>query len=157
MVANILMMLNTDWPALIVSTLSFIVAIAALVYTIYDNNKETARNNAILRQNLRLDFSKRYQDLMTAMPEGLEFSLKYALLYFDLCAEEYRLEQESPDIIGGYTWQLWKEGMIDTLDKHPELTLLWQDHRKQYATTNDNETESFQKFFDSLVAKHSSN
>ena len=88
MVANILMMLNTDWPALIVSTLSFIVAIAALVYTIYDNNKETARNNAILRQNLRLDFSKRYQDLMTAMPEGLEFSSKYALLYFDLCAEE---------------------------------------------------------------------
>lgn len=145
--------MTTDWPALIVSFISLVVAVIALRYTYRSDNEETARNTAILRQNLRLDFSRRYQDLMTAMPEGLEFTKKFALLYFDLCAEEYRLHQESPDMIGSYTWDLWQEGMEDTLQNHPELATLWKEHRNNYGSTNGTETESFQTFFDDLVSK----
>lgn len=147
--------LTTDWPALIVSLISLVVAVIALRYTYRTDNEEAVRNTAVLRQNLRLDFSRRYQDLMTAMPEGLEFTRKFALLYFDLCAEEYRLQQEAPDMIGTYTWELWKEGMKDILDNHPELADFWQANRKDYESTNDSETESFQTFFDGLVSKHS--
>lgn len=145
--------LTTDWPALTVSLISLVVAVIALRYTYRTDNEEAARNTAILRQNLRLDFSRRYQDLMTAMPEGLEFTRKFALLYFDLCAEEYRLHQEAPDMIGAYTWKLWQEGMTDTLENHPELAVHWKTHRDGYASTNDSETESFQTFFEGLVYK----
>lgn len=155
MTTILILTLITDWPALIISFTSLVVAVIALRYTYRTDNEEAVRNTAVLRQNLRLDFSRRYQDLMIAMPEGLEFTRKFALLYFDLCAEEYRLHQEAPDMIGSYTWKLWKEGIEDIIRNHPELALHWQDNRNGYASTNDSETESFQTFFDGLVAKHS--
>ena len=63
-------------------------------------------NSRVLKNPLRLDFSKRYQDLMTAKSDEPEFSKKYACLYFDLCSEEYRLHSREPDMIGEETWEL---------------------------------------------------
>ena len=127
-----------------ITIVSVLIAAWALKYTVNHDSK-------VLRHSLRLDFSKRYQDLMTAMPDGLEFNRKFALLYFDLCAEEYRLHQEAPEMIGSYTWLLWQEGMEDTLENHPELAFHWKSNRNAYASTNDSETESFQTFFDDIL------
>lgn len=135
--------------------LSLTIAVLSLIFAIVVAVGGYFYNSRVLKANLRLDFSKRYQDLMTAMPEGPEFSEKYACLYFDLCAEEYRLHSRNSKMIGDYTWQLWEEGMALTLENHPELSTIWQKYRNDYATTYPGEKESFQQFFDGKFSPQS--
>lgn len=132
---------EVDILSLAIAGLSLILAIVIAVGGHYHNSK-------ILKATLRLDFSKRYQDLMAAMPQDEAFNERFALLYFDLCSEEYRLWQQHTGMVDDQTWLLWEEGMETALNKHPELTDYWQAHRNDYASTLLNEKESFQTFFD---------
>ncbi|MBD5420944.1 MAG: hypothetical protein HDR47_06910 [Bacteroides sp.] len=133
---------------------SFVIALQTLRYTVRNNNEEAHKNTAILNNTLRLDFSKRFQDLMTAMPAGRGFDERFGRLYFDLCSEEYRLWQQYNGMVDDYTWQLWEEGMESTLGKHSELADFWHIHRHEYATTQPSEGESFQVFFDRKMEKY---
>ena len=143
--------LTTAFISLIIASGSFYIAVRTHRYTVSTNNEEAKKNTAILNNTLRLDFSKRFQDLMTAMPAEAEFSERFARLYFDLCSEEYRLWQQGNGMIDDYTWQLWREGMESTLGKHPELAMHWKVKRYEYAAMQSSETESFQQFFDEKV------
>ena len=129
----------------IITIVSIVIAVRSLRYTINHDNK-------VLRHSLRLDFSKRYQDLIAAMPEGTGVSERFALLYFDLCSEEYRLWQQDNSMVDDHTWHLWKEGMESALKKHPELTDHWIRHRGDYRSTQPNEEKSFQEFFDGMLS-----
>lgn len=133
-------------------TFAIVLAAASIVVAIIIAFCGYRYNSNVLKNTLRLDFSKRYQDLMTAKSEDPEFSEKYACLYFDLCSEEYRLHSREPGMIGKETWELWKEGMEWMLSEHPELKDYWEKKRENYTTRLKGERKSFQTFFDELVA-----
>lgn len=135
--------------ALLISVISIAVAIVSLLVSIKDSFNTVKNNNRIHTTTLLLDFSKRYQDIMLAMPEDETKKKKFILLYFDLCSEEFRLHQKSEEekdgLIDKKTWNLWVEGMEIAM-KNPLYKAIWRNHRKDYASEN----AKFQKFFDRI-------
>ncbi len=135
-----------DSAALLVSVLAMIAAFI----TIFCSNKA---NRNIQSITLRLDFSHRYQEIMLGMPDSNEPDKikKYVLLYFDLCSEEYRLWKSDDGIVDDTTWQLWKEGMKDLMDTHPEYRKIWEDNKSNYQSLSDKGPDTFYNFFDTQI------
>ncbi len=135
-----------DTAALLVSAL----AMVAAFITIFCSNKA---NRNIQSITLRLDFSHRYQEIMLAMPDSKDADKieKYVLLYFDLCSEEYRLWKSDDGIVDDTTWQLWKEGMKDLMDTHPEYRKIWEDNKSNYRSISDQGPDTFYNFFDTQI------
>ncbi len=136
----------TELVAVGISALGVIAAFGA----IYFSNKG---NRNIQSITLRLDFSHRYQEIMLAMPDSNEPDKikKYVLLYFDLCSEEYRLWKSDDGIVDDTTWQLWKEGMKDLMDTHPEYRKIWEDNKSNYQSLSDKGPDTFYHFFDTQI------
>lgn len=140
--------------SLMLAIVSLIISFGTLAFTFFTYCCQVRKNNKVLRNSLHLDFSKRYQDLIIAIPEGEGFSEKFASLYFDLCSEEYRLRQKESRIIDAKTWELWEDGMKSVLDDHPELLGHWEKNRVNYGTLTDKKKQSFQNYFDQLLHCH---
>lgn len=130
-----------DYNNIIIASVTLV---AALITVCYSNEA----NRKLLKTTQLLDFSKRYQEIMLAMPEDEKRIEKYVLLYFDLCSEEYRLKNSS-DIVDNTTWNLWKDGMEYLMSRHASYRQIWYKHRNEYFSKND----TFQSFFDSIVSQ----
>lgn len=144
-----------DWGGVIASIPPAIVAIVAIVYSNIGNRR--LQNTTIL-----LDFSKRYQEIMLAMPDEENKQEKYILLYFDLCSEEYRLRKKSKskrrnvfhrvfnwrdELVDIDTWKLWEDGMKIFMTTKAKSRQIWKENRMDY------DSDDFQCFFDEIVAK----
>ncbi|MDE5870855.1 MAG: hypothetical protein K2H22_02765 [Muribaculaceae bacterium] len=143
-----------DWNALIATLPTAVVAIVAIVYSNIGNRHSQSTS-------IMLDFSRRYQDIILAMPEDEARQDRYILLYFDLCSEEYRLYQKSKQNrkkilhkifrtgnapVDETTWDLWEDGMRNLMKNNATYRQVWKENRKDYAS------DSFQSFFDEIVA-----
>lgn len=130
------------------------VAIVAIVYSNIGNRHSQSTS-------IMLDFSRRYQDIILAMPEDEARQDRYILLYFDLCSEEYRLHQKSRlnrkkilhkifrtgnAPVDETTWDLWEDGMRNLMKTNARYRQLWKNNREDYGS------DSFQSFFDGIVA-----
>ena len=97
-----------------ISSIALSVAITALVYQMYQSNKQARLQNFS-------NYTQRYQDIFLNLPiqiESINFNLnkigseeKELILrrlraYFDLCSEEYYLNQNN--YIDKKVWILWK-------------------------------------------------
>jgi len=88
----------------------------------------------ILKRQLKLNFfseyTKRYQEIILHFPENInstDFSfekldskvkdgtMRYMRVYFDLCGEEYNLNQE--EYIEKAIWNYWEDGMKSAFSK----------------------------------------
>ena len=144
-----------DWNALIATLPTATVAIVAIIYSNIGNRHSQSTS-------IMLDFSRRYQDIILAMPEDESRQDRYILLYFDLCSEEYRLHRKSRQNrkkilhrifrtgnspVDETTWDLWEDGMRNLMKTNARYRQLWKDSREDYAS------DSFQSFFDGIVGE----
>jgi hypothetical protein len=101
----------------IISTVTALVAVAALVYQLSVAKKQIKLQNFI-------EFTKRYQEIILNFPESINEStfaieslepevknktLRYMRAYFDLCFEEFTLHKKG--FIDNDLWEIWKSGM----------------------------------------------
>ena len=108
-----------------------LVAIAGLFWQIWTSNKQS-------KMQTFLTYTQRYQDIVIHLPIGVESDkfeltkdpkerediLRWLRSYFDLCSEEYYLNQSS--LVDGKVWSLWKAGMSDSLKK-PAFIQAWKE------------------------------
>ena len=111
-------------------------AVFTVVFSVHSHNR-------MMRSNLILEFSRRYQEIMLAMPADESKAEKHILLYFDLCSEEYRMKEQLK--VDSTTWELWKDGMRDCFRHHPAFRKVWEKHRNEYRS------DDFYMFIDDLL------
>lgn len=97
------------------------------------------------------EYTRRYQDIILHMPaeESHPEWLKYVQLYFDLCSEEFHLQEMG--LIDDKVWRLWVEGMQETM-KQKSLRTAWKYPLGQLYTD-----ESFISFMDNTIINFCSN
>ena len=113
-------MSTADW----IQTFALIVALFALLISIFFNRKQLKIFNDQLRLNFFADYTKRYQEIVLNFPEDInqpDFdygklsdevrnkTLRYMRVYFDLCSEELHLWKNGN--IENETWKNWQEGI----------------------------------------------
>jgi hypothetical protein len=109
--------LDSQAIANIISTVTALAAIAALIYQL------RAAKRQIKLQNF-IEFTKRYQGIILNLPERINDptfaiellgpreknkTLRYMRAYFDLCFEEFTLHKKG--LIDNDLWEMWKSGM----------------------------------------------
>ncbi|NTU49692.1 MAG: hypothetical protein HGA87_02145 [Desulfobulbaceae bacterium] len=107
----------------LISTGAVIVAIAALAYQIYQSNIQARLQNFT-------NYTQRYQDIFLNLPIDIESNsynldkldkdkkeetLRWIRAYFDLCSEEFYLNQNR--YLDKNVWILWEAGMRDCMKK----------------------------------------
>ncbi|RUO63949.1 hypothetical protein SAMN06297229_1885 [Pseudidiomarina planktonica] len=112
----------------IVSVLSAIIAFA---FAVYSFKKQ-------LKLNFFADYTKRYQEISlnfpvtvyenefsydNLSPEIREHTLRYMRAYFDLCSEEYFLNENKN--LDKKTWKEWESGMKASFSK-PAFRKAWK-------------------------------
>ena len=112
-----------------------VVAVGAMAWQLRLSNKQS-------KMQTFLTYTQRYQDIIINMPVGIEsdnFSienleekerehlLRWLRAYFDLCSEEYFLNQNK--LVDTNAWQLWESGMTDSLKK-PAFIKAWTEIQK---------------------------
>lgn len=117
-------MTNSDWISLgsaIATFLGVLVAIVALW-------KQMRKLSEQLMIQQFSDYTKRYQEIILHFPENINEAnfllsthpentrtMRYMRAYFDLCFEEWYLNQRS--LIDKEIWKVWKSGMEAALSK----------------------------------------
>lgn len=106
-----------------------IVAIVALAWQIWTSNKQS-------KMHTFLAYTQRYQDIVKNFPIGVESKdfelskeknekeslLRWMRSYFDLCSEEYYLNENK--FIDNKVWILWEGGIKDSISK-PAFVQAW--------------------------------
>ena len=113
-------MSTADW----IQTFALLVALFALLVSIFFNRKQLKIFNDQLRLNFFSDYTKRYQEIVLNFPEDINRpvfdyeklsvevrnkTLRYMRVYFDLCSEELHLWKNGN--IESDTWENWQEGI----------------------------------------------
>ena len=121
---------------------TIIVMFATLLWQIIGYKK-------VARYTLFAEYTKRYQEIMLALPEDLgeetAFENKeksYLRAYFDLCSEEYFLHKKGN--LNKEVWKEWKEGMKIAFNKKAIFDY-WQEKKTCY--------EDFNKFVEKELIK----
>lgn len=103
-----------------------LVTLAAIFITRCDAHKQNKQMLKQSRMSLFAEYTRRYQDIMVRMPASVysgRFDAKepevvgFMRLYFDLCSEEYWLNEEK--MLPERTWSIWVEGMQTTMNQEP--------------------------------------
>ncbi|MDE5566955.1 MAG: hypothetical protein K2J12_00800 [Muribaculaceae bacterium] len=100
------------------SLLTLILSVISIGVSIYAFVNSFRQKNEHHKTLLFCDYTRRYQDIILAMPDSLYKGdatvsdmeiIRHMRLYFDLCSEEYYLRQKGyiPDDI----WKFWVDGM----------------------------------------------
>ncbi|MBR1526817.1 MAG: hypothetical protein IJ640_09200 [Prevotella sp.] len=114
----------------VVSSLSAVVAVVALVYS----------NRYMIKQSKEMffaEYTKRYQDIILNMPNTDDDEAqvqKYMRLYFDLCSEEYHLYKRGR--IPSDVWELWEDGMRLSVRRERYMRA-WEQLKNEYKTNTD--------------------
>jgi hypothetical protein len=124
-------MTNSDWISLgsaIATFLGVVVAIVALW-------KQMRKLSEQLMIQQFSDYTKRYQEIILHFPENINeanfvlashpentSTMRYMRAYFDLCFEEWYLNQRR--LIDKEIWKVWKGGMEAALSK-PAFKQAW--------------------------------
>lgn len=114
-----------------------------------------------IRQDLQnkffQDYTKRYYDIMSKLPfevhtQEIDFSelnkdkteiLKYIMLYFDLCSEEYHLFLEKK--INKKVWNEWKSGIENNFRKKTFVNAWFKITENKYTGYYPNFTKLVEK------------
>ena len=129
---------------------------AALLTIVFTQLNAKRQNKRLLEQNelmlkqsrmsLFAEYTRRYQDIIIRMPESVylgHFDTKntevvgFMRLYFDLCSEEYWLNEEK--MLPERTWDIWVEGMHTTLKQ--------KSFREAWKYLSGHYDEDFARFF----------
>lgn len=126
--------LIVDIVDILVNLLGLLVAIVAILFAFYtyERQKQTA---------VTLDLSNRFQSWKLAMLADCnlkddESKKKYIQLYFDLCAEEFRLHTNCclTSKIKEKDWTYFKEGMENEIMSSPVYKEVWKEMPSAYYT-----------------------
>lgn len=117
-------MSNSDWISLSSAIATFLGVVVAAVAIWLQISK---LNNQLLIQQFS-EYTKRYQGIILNFPENInepsfdfasdtnrDLTMRYMRAYFDLCFEEWYLNQRK--LIDSETWKIWEGGMRTALSK----------------------------------------
>lgn len=139
---------------------SDVIASIALVISILGVYLQSLSDRKQLMLSNFLDYTKRYQEIISHFPkevidEDFDLSslsddsrdniLRYMLMYFDLCYEEYSLYKLG--FINLKLWELWESGIKSAFSR-PAFKQSWQ-VVKPY--TNHKDNSGFSSFVDSAM------
>lgn len=101
------------------------------LFLTFDANKNQLRiYNHQLKLNFFTDYTKRYQEIILNFPESInednfsfelldkpvrDKTFRYMRAYFDLCSEEYHLNQK--EHIDSDVWEVWEWGIKYAISK----------------------------------------
>ena len=106
-----------------------IISLLISVWSRISSNQQILSNQRI---NIFAEYTKRYQDIILSMPHEIynnnedtsnPLVLKYMMLYFNLCSEEFYLRQEK--FVPSDVWDKWVEGMRITV-RHAVYKAGWE-------------------------------
>lgn len=124
---------TSDWIQIgigIITAIGIIIAITSNIIAINSNKNQLVIFNKQLKLNFFADYTKRYQEIILNFPENINtdnFSfdsidketrnktLRYMRAYFDLCSEEFHLNENS--YIDADVWEVWEGGIKYALTK----------------------------------------
>ena len=130
------------------------VAILALFWQVLQSVKQS-------KMQTFLTYTQRYQDIIVNLPIGVESDqfliesrnveeqdkiLRWLRAYFDMCSEEYFLNQNK--LIHKKAWELWESGMSDSLKK-PAFVKAWE-----VIQSNEYFHEEFAGYIEDIIEKH---
>jgi hypothetical protein len=122
--------LGASWISNGISLVVAATAVVALLLGAASNRKQT-------RLQSFLEYTRRYHDIMLHLPEGInrqsfrlnslpknvrDDTLRYMRAYYDLCSEEFALNQMGH--IHPEFWALWEEGIGQTVSM-PAFKQAW--------------------------------
>ena len=129
-----------------------LVTLAAIFITRYDAHKQNKQMLKQSRMSLFAEYTRRYQDIMVRMPASVysgQFDTKitevvgFMRLYFDLCSEEYWLNEEK--MLPERTWGIWVERMQTTMNQKP--------FKEAWKYLSGHYDEKFYRFFSKEIVK----
>ena len=143
-------------PAMNISEITavgmLLATLGAIFITQCNANKQNKQMLKQSRMSLFAEYTRRYQDIMARMPASVysgQFDTKIAevvgfmRLYFDLCSEEYWLNEEK--MIPERTWSIWVEGMQTTMNQEP--------FKKAWDRLSGHYDEKFYRFFSKEIVE----